>query len=211
MILDCACGTGAHLPLLARYGRVVGFDISFLGLRYARRVGYPLVRADLTRIPFRDGAFDLVVSFDVFESVPDDQGALREMVRVLAPGGAVVWSAPALEALRGDHSESWEEVRRYTPALARRLAHDAGLEVERASFLFPSLVPLMYVTRAYQRWRRRHGGTRPESDISVPPAPLNALMAGLLRGEAALARFWEPPFGSSVLMVARKPADRFST
>jgi len=205
-ILDCGCGTGAHIPLLSRYGRVVGLDLSPVGLTYARREGSPLVRADLTRIPFPDAAFDLVASFDVFESLPDDRAVLGEMVRVLKPGGAVVWSAPALEALRGDHSESWEEVRRYTPSLARRLAVDVGLDVERVSFLFPSLAPLMYVTRLYQRRRRRRGGPRPDADIRVPAAPINAFLSGVLRCEAVLVRLFAPPFGSSVLMVARKPA-----
>ena len=190
---------------------MVGFDLSPLGLVLSRRAGRPLVRAAITHIPFPDAAFDVVTSFDVFQSLPDDRAALGEMVRVLKPGGAAVVSMAALEALRGDHSLSWEEIRRYTPAQVRRLADDAGLGVERVSFLFPSLVPLMYVTRAYQRWRRRHGWPQLYSDIKVPPMPVNALMAGLLQCEAALIRRWEPPFGSSVLMVARKPPRDCST
>ena len=51
----------------------------------------------------------------------------------------------------GDHSEAWQEVRRYTPATARRLVEAAGLRAERVSFVFASLSPLIVVVRFAQR------------------------------------------------------------
>jgi SAM-dependent methyltransferase len=49
---------------------------------------------DLTRLSFADSAFDLVLSFDVFEHIPDYRAALREVRRVLRPGGMFVMSVP---------------------------------------------------------------------------------------------------------------------
>jgi len=204
-ILDCGCGTGANLELLGRFGRVWGFDLAAVGLAHARATGCPLVRADVTRVPFRDGAFDLVTSFDVFQMLPDDRLALAEMARVVRPGGLVVVSAAALEALRGDHSAVWEEVRRYTPAMMRTLVAGAGLELVDVRFLFASLAPLMYVVRSAQRRFPRRNGPRPDSDIRVPPAPVNGLLTVVLAGEAALAGRLPMPFGSSLLVTARKP------
>ena len=54
----------------------------------------------------------------------------------------------------------WQEVRRYTPATARRLVEAAGLRPERVSFLFASLFPLMASIRLVQRVTRRFGRTR---------------------------------------------------
>ena len=204
-ILDCGCGTGANLALLGRYGRVWGFDLSPVGLAHARETGRPLVRADLTRMPFRDGAFDVVTSFDVFQMLPDDRLALEEMTRVVRPGGTVVFSAAALEALRGDHSAVWEEQRRYTPAMMRALVAGAGLDLVDVRFLFASLAPLMFVARAAQRRFPRREGPRPDSDIRVPPAPLNALLTAILAAEAAVGGRLPMPFGSSLLVTARKP------
>ena len=208
LILDCGCGTGANLGLLARFGDVYAFDLSAVGLRHARRAGRPLVQADITRIPFADNALDLVVSFDVLFMLTDDGRALREMARVTRPGGAVVFSSAALDALRGDHSDVWNEVRRYTPVMVRRLVADAGLEVAHVSFLFASLVPLMYLVRAAQRTFRRSNTRHAYVDMQVPPAPVNRLLTWILMAEATLSRLLPMPFGSSLLVTARKPAGR---
>jgi len=204
-ILDCGCGTGANLGLLGRYGRVVAFDVSEVGLAHARAAACPLVRADATRVPFRDGIFDLATSFDVLQMLPDDRVALVEMARVVRPGGALVVSVAALEALRGDHSAVWEEARRYTRRMVRRLVADAGLELLDVRFLFASLAPLMYVVRTAQRRCPRRGGPRADSDIRLPPAPINGLLSGILAGEAAIGGRLPMPFGSSLLVTARKP------
>jgi hypothetical protein len=114
----------------------------------------------------------------------------------------------ALEMLRGDHSESWKEVRRYSPAMARRLLLTAGLRVERVSFLFGSLFPLMAGVRCVQRVLRPWRGYRPEADIAVPVAPINALLTALVMAEASLTPMVRAPIGSSLLAVGRKPGGR---
>jgi len=88
-VLDVGCGTGRNLPLFPAGARVVGLDPARDSLRKARRraPGVPLVRASAEALPFRDGAFDTVVSGLVFCSVPDPLRALQEVKRVLAPGG----------------------------------------------------------------------------------------------------------------------------
>ena len=185
--------------------RSFGLDLSEGGLALARDVRRPLVRADAAMVPFASDTFDLVTSFDMMQCIPTDREAVREMARVVKPGGAVVISMAALPILHGDHSEVWREYRRYTRATARALAEQAGLRVERVSYMFASLVPLMVVTRGVQRLTRPYRGVRDDTDITIPPSPVNALLTGVLRAEAALARRVEMPMGSSLLVVARKP------
>ncbi len=204
-LLDCGRGVGQNLSLLEPHGRAVGFDLMPGGVATARAAGRSVVRADVTRIPFCDGLFDIVTSFDVMQCVPDDRGALREMARITRPGGAVLLTVAALDALRGDHAEVWREYRRYTPARARHLVQAAGLQAERIQFLFASLFPLMLAVRAAQRALRPFRAPRADSDIAVPPAPVNAALTWLVRREAALAQRVAMPVGSSLLVVARKP------
>ena len=205
-IIDCGCGTGYNLAtLLQPYGRAFAFDLTPDALRRARASGRPLVRADMEHIPFRSGSFDLATSFDVVQSVPDDRKALHEMARVLKPGGHVVLNVTALELLRGDHSDVWNELRRYTPQAATQLIEDAGLQVARIMYLFASLVPLMLAVRRGQRMLRRFREPRGDEDLAVPPGPINAALSALVSGEAALARHVSMPFGSSLLVVGRKP------
>lgn len=208
-ILDCGCGTGYNLRvLLAPYGRTFGFDLHVDSIRRSRVRRRPLVRANAERIPFASDTFDLVTSFDVIQSVPDDRRAVREMGRVLAPGGHLVLNVTALDFMRGDHSDVWGELRRYTPGRARRLLDDAGLEPVRVAFLFGSLLPLMLAVRMAQRVQRLWRVPRGDEDLVVPPVPINALLTAVVRAEAALARRVPIPFGSSLMIVARKPAAR---
>ena len=90
-VLDLGCGTGRSLPLFARHVRAIGLDPCHESLLKARRraPGVPLVRARAEALPFRDGAFDTVVSGLVFCSVVDVRSGLDEVRRVLKPGGVL--------------------------------------------------------------------------------------------------------------------------
>jgi SAM-dependent methyltransferase len=100
-VLEVGCGAaqGARW-LVAQGARVTALDVSAGQLRQARvldarsGVAVPrLVQADAQRLPFRDAAFDLVVSaFGAVPFVADSAGTLREVARVLRPGGRFVFS-----------------------------------------------------------------------------------------------------------------------
>lgn len=203
-LIDCGCGTGYNLSLLRPYGRAFGFDLTREGATRAHASGSPVVRADMERIPFASGTFDVATSFDVVQSVPDDVTALTEITRVLKPGGRAVLNVTAFEWLRGDHAAVWRELRRYTPAEAVQLVARAGLRLERLSLLFGSLVPLMLAVRTWQNAMRRFRPPKGDTDLTVPPAPVNTALTWLVQGEAALARRVPMPVGSSLLIVARK-------
>src|SRR5215468_4331654 len=89
--LDVGCGTGRNLPLVAAPAQAIGLDPAREALRAARRraPGVPLVQGDAQGLPFRDGAFDTVISGLVFCSVPDPARGLAEIKRVLKPGGTL--------------------------------------------------------------------------------------------------------------------------
>jgi len=204
-LVDCGCGTGHNLQLLRPHGTAVGFDLSEAGPARAHASGLTVLRGDVTRIPLASASFDVATSFDVLQCVEADVDAVREMARIVRPGGAVVMTLAALDVLRGDHAEVWQEVRRYTPATARLLVETAGLRAERVSFLFASLFPLMASVRLVQRVTRRFGRTvRADTDITVPAGPVNLLLTALVSAEAALVRHVPMPIGSSLLVVARK-------
>lgn len=206
VMLDGGCGTGNNLALLRPHGRVHAFDLTQTGATRTLATGCPAVRADMMRIPYRDNVFDLVTSFDVMQSVPDDRVALREVARILKPGGHAVLNVTALEIMRADHAEVWQEFRRYTPRTAARLVEDAGLEVVRISFLFASVFPLMLAVRLWQRLLRPFRQPDGDSDLHVPTPVLNAALSGILRLEAAaVSRHVPMPVGSSLMVVARKP------
>ena len=97
-VLDLCCGTGDMSFLASTRGAssVVGADFTLPMLRVAQRRaraqkrGPAFVAADALHLPFRDGAFDAVTVGYGLRNVADPQAALREMRRVLAPGGRAV-------------------------------------------------------------------------------------------------------------------------
>jgi SAM-dependent methyltransferase len=205
-LLDCGCGTGANLAMLGELGRACGFDFNWTGLQIARQSGRAVARATLGSIPFRDETFDVVTSFDVLQCVTDEveQAGIRELSRVLKPGGHLILNVAALEILSGGHAVLSAERRRYTPARVRGLVQSAGFTVERLTFVHATLFPLLLPVRLLQRWRG--GGAADESDITVPWRPVNALLTAVARAEATALRVVDMPVGSSILCHARKPA-----
>jgi SAM-dependent methyltransferase len=203
-LIDCGCGTGFNLRLLQPYGRVFGFDLTQTGATRTHARGLPVARGDIQRIPFADDTFDLATSFDVLQSVPDDRLALSEMARILKPGGHVLLNVTAMDWLRGDHSDVWNEKRRYTIERGARLLEAAGLETVRLAYLFGSLVPLMLAVRTGQKLIRPFREPTGDFDLTVPMAPVNAALTWTVKAEAALARRFPLPVGSSMMIVGKK-------
>jgi SAM-dependent methyltransferase len=209
VLLDCGCGTGANLELLGRHGRAFGFDLSPTGLQIGQQLGRTrLARATVAAAPFPSNAFDVVTSFDVLYSLEDpiERAAVHEMYRLLRPGGYALVNVAAMEVLRGDHSVLSREVRRYSRATLGRLLAGAGFQVVRLTYTNASLFLPMVAVRAAQRIRGLSPEDHAQKDITVPPAPVNALLTAVLRAESWWLRAFDCPFGSSLLCLARKPA-----
>ena len=205
-ILDCGCGTGHNLAMLRKYGRAYGIDLTWAGLQYARQQGdRQVARASAAQLPFSDARFDLVTSFDVLYSLPDqvERNAIAEMFRVLKPGGTLIVNVAALEALRGNHSILSGEVRRYSRPDLRRRLEAAGFGVTHSTYTNLSILPMVAAVRLKQRFS---GHVESQEEIAVPAAPINGLLSGLLAIEGAALRVVNMPIGSSLLAVARKPA-----
>ena len=207
-ILDCGCGTGANVEWLGRYGRACGFDLSQIGLRIGLEAGRTrLTRATVAAAPFQSARFDLVTSFDVLYSLEDgvEAAAIAEMYRVLKPGGHAIVNVAAMNLLRGDHSVLSHEVRRYSRRDLRVRLEAAGFSIVRLTYTNATLVPPLLAARFVQRWRGLRPETEAETEIRVPPEPVNALMSLVMRLEAVWIRRFDAPFGSSLLCLAQKP------
>jgi SAM-dependent methyltransferase len=207
-ILDCGCGTGANLKLLETFGSAYGFDVSFVGLTIGRSLGRRnMARALVTAAPFASEAFDLVTSFDVLYSLGrnDERAALAEMFRLTRPGGHIVINVAAMPILRGDHSVLSHEVRRYSRRSLDALVRETGFSVERLTYTNGTLLLPLLIARALQRWRGLAPEAEADREITIPAAPVNALLSAVLYAESVWLRWFSSPAGSSLLCLARKP------
>jgi SAM-dependent methyltransferase len=213
-VLDAGCGTGVMLTWLERYaggGVVAGVDLSADALGFCRSRGlHDVAQASVTALPFSDSAFDLVTSFDVLVQLPgegSDESAMREMFRVLRPGGVAFVRAAAYEWMRSGHDEALNTQRRYTLGqLVERMTR-AGFRVRRATYANSLLLPAAVLRRLVLK---RLGLADAGSDVKpLPPRLgwLNRALASALDAEAALFRRPNSklPAGLSAVCVAEKP------
>ena len=202
-ILDAGCGTGGTLPHLARYGEATGLDFCEDALAFCRRRGLRrLVQGSVLDVPFRDGSFDLVVSFEVLyhRAVTDDEAALREFYRVLRPDGHLLIRLPAHNWLRGGHDEVVHTRSRYSASEVRQKMRRAGFRVERASYANSLLFPIAALKRASEMALKRSG----TSDVK-PTAPwLNRVLTAELGIEARFLRQTDLPWGLSIVALGSK-------
>jgi SAM-dependent methyltransferase len=109
-VLDLGCGAGRHAFEAARRGALVtALDTSLAELADVRAMvaamraegelppgaGASCAAGDATAMPFPDASFDVVIAAEVLEHIPADQAAMREIRRVLAPGGTAAVTVPA--------------------------------------------------------------------------------------------------------------------
>ncbi len=143
-LLDAGCGRGVFLKLASGlFGRVRGADISSAAVAAARAAGLEAVEGDVCgALPFADASFDVCSCADVIEHVIDPAAALREIRRVLRPGGQLLLATPNVRCFRhivklavtgefprtSDDDFVWGggHVNYFTRRDLRRLLEDAG-------------------------------------------------------------------------------------
>jgi len=203
-ILDAGCGTGGMILCLQQFGKVQGIDLSKEALNYCRKRGLKnIFQASVEKIPFPDKTFDLITSFDVLyhQWVKDDLVAIREIYRVLKPGGYFLVRVPAYDWLRGKHDKVVYTRHRYTREELVTETRSAGFKILRATyantFLFPFAVAKRFLEKILPEEKT--------SDVKLLPNFLNSLFTKILYLEAAAVSKFDLPFGLSLFVLTQKP------
>jgi ubiquinone/menaquinone biosynthesis C-methylase UbiE len=199
--LDAGGGTGATGAWLAEYGDLVTVDIEPAALaRYRRAHGAArgFVVADLAQLPLASGSFDAALCVTVLyhAAVSSPAAAMREVVRVVRPGGVVAVLEPGVRRLRRAHDRQTHADRRFSRGDLVDIMDVAGVEVERATGAYTFLVPAAAALAVMDR-----AGT--SSDLDRGADGFHGVLPALARVERAALRRARAPFGLSVLVVGR--------
>ncbi|SRR5581483_1954160 len=208
-VLDGAVGLGTLAAQLQGRGfRVTGIDYSFEAALHVKRTSsIPVVVGDMTRMPFRDGAFDGVTSGETLEHLEHDGAAAGEIRRVLREDGLCVTTVPALMSLWSTSDVYYEHRRRYSREQLRALFQSAGMRVAKASYWgFPLALIYDYVLlRPMNRRRAKH---RIDDDAmlgTVRRAGKSRMLVAFVRALFTIDELFSwVPFGPGLLLVARR-------
>jgi SAM-dependent methyltransferase len=202
-ILDAGCGSGRNMVEFAKHGTVTGIELSGTSVSLAReRAAGEVVEGSVLEMPFQADAFDLAASLDVIEHLEDDLQALRELRRVVAPGGSLLVTVPAYQWLWSGHDEINHHHRRYNRRTLLAPAQAAGWQMKSSAHFNSLLLPIAIVLRALERFKP--STTKSSLDLWIPPAPLNWALRQPLHLEAAVIGHGGPiPAGLSLLAVFR--------
>jgi ubiquinone/menaquinone biosynthesis C-methylase UbiE len=173
-LLDIGCGIGHHLADLRPRGfDVAGVDASAEMVALARTInpGVPIAQADVESLPFASAEFDVVLCIEVLRYLPEVRGCLREMARVLRPGGQCLVTATPVLNLNG----YW---------LVNRLVSTLGV---------PGFVNLRQLFHGSNRLRREFeaAGFIAPRVHGVYVGPINWVERLLPRALPAVLRRWE--------------------
>ena len=213
LVLDVGCSSGfviGEIRTALPGAAVVGSDYLLPPLEKlaARLPGVPLLQFDLRHCPLPDACVDAVTSLNVLEHIDDDTQALREIARVLRPGGVAHVEVPAGPGCYDFYDELLMHHRRYRLRDLLAKARGAGLHVERATHLGCLIYPAFWFVKKRRR-RLAHLSADEKHRLvasSIRATGHSTLLSLVLRLEAALGQFVNFPFGIRCVAVLRKPA-----
>jgi SAM-dependent methyltransferase len=200
-IYDLGCGVGANLPVLERFGRTLGVDMSAEAVAFCRARGHRNVeQADLNTLAgIEDGAASVVVLADVIEHLDDELPCLNAARRALAPNGVLIVTVPAYMFLWSPADEINHHRRRYTSRRLRKVIEPL-FAIEHVTYFNTLLFGLVLVGRVLESALRRPGNDM----AAVPSAPVNTALQNIFAAEAGIVPRRRLPFGVSILCIARK-------
>ncbi len=209
-ILEVGCSSGHLLrDLVAAFpdAVIVGADVVREPLeRLSQRLpGVPLLRFDIQACPLPPGAVDAVVMLNVLEHLEDDEAALRQVHRLLKPGGLVVIEVPAGPHLFDDYDRVLKHFRRYRMVDLIRTLERAGFRVVRHTHLGFLLYPAFAIAkRRSGRGRVTQEQRRLHVEQQVVSTSSSRALGAALAIEAWIGRWIRYPLGIRCLVSGRR-------
>jgi SAM-dependent methyltransferase len=201
-ILELGAGTGHNLSMLSRFGSVEASELDPGARKLAtERLGHPVVEAALPDLSmFPAAAYDLIALLDVLEHVTDDAGSLASIYERLKPGGALLLTVPINPWMWSAHDVAHHHRRRYRKHEIRKLAEEAGYEIELLSPFNSLLFPPIAAVRLAGKLTGKD-----DSDDAMPSRPVNKALDLIFGLERELVGRVPLPFGVSLIAVLLRP------
>ena len=211
-------GCGGWLAYLTKghcfpTGELALADSSSQALERAARVlpsGTEMFQVDLLNLPWRD-RWDVAFLLDVLEHIPDQEEALRQVYQVLAPGGILFVTTPALRVFWSWNDEAVHHIRRYSKSDFKSLAAATGFRLLDTRYFMFFLSPLLLATRLVARAELKDMSEEQAREVMkrmhrIPGPVVNTILGTIFSCETPVGHYLPFPWGSSILAVLQKPS-----
>lgn len=149
VLWDVGSGSGIVAKFLNENGvEAIGIEPNLRGSQIAASNGTPSICGVLQDLKVPDNSLAGVGMFDVLEHLEDRAGMLREIHRVLMPGGCMYLTLPALQALWSQFDVDAGHYLRYSKSSIRKIAKECGFEVESSKYFFLAPLPVVLCIRS---------------------------------------------------------------
>lgn len=208
-ILDAGCGSGGVSGrLLGKGYNVVACDMDEVSIQQGLAQGrlHNVHQADVASLPFEDNAFDLVICSEVLEHVPDDEQALRSLLRVARKD--VLLSVPAHLYLWTQSDTTLGHRRRYSRADVKESIRKsgAGLVTLNAYGVMPAAGTLAYKALSKLPHREAKDADVPNAMRFQLPRTIDRILCALSSMELRASEWGLVPWGFAWWAIARKSA-----
>lgn len=212
VILDVGCSSGLLIEELRRQlpgAAIIGADyLPDIVARTSERIrGVPFIQFDLRNCPLPDRCIEGVTALNVLEHIDDDFQALRELHRILKPGGMAHIEVPVGPACYDLYDEVLMHYRRYRLSELQKKCQLAGFSIERATHLGFLLYPAFWAVKKKNRLRNKNLDLFKKRDIvvrQIKATDRNWLLEELFRFEMRLGRLFAFPIGIRAVLRLKR-------
>lgn len=208
-VLDIGTASGNDLQMLMEAGftNVEGIEPDIDAISFCRYKGFSrITQGSLPEMPFEDSSFDLVVATDILEHVDNDALGVREIARVLKPGGRVLITVPAFQSMWGLQDTISLHKRRYRREELLELCKRNGIDIDTSDCFYFNYILFLPIFIARKILNLMNGlkknTVKNEGHINNPL--LNALFDRIFYLDILTARSLKVPFGVSLFALGRK-------
>lgn len=199
-IADIGCGTGLLTQELAEFGNVVGVDSDINSVNYCKTRGVDVKMIESSDLPLSSNNFDFALCLDVLEHIEDDNHTLREINRILVPGGYAIIFCPAFSFLWSNNDVVSKHFRRYTLPELTRKAENAGFKVVNKSYFNFILFFPIYAARLIMNFFR----IKQVSEFGTINPLINRILFRVFKTELLWLLRYKLPFGVSCMIILQK-------
>lgn len=203
-IVDIGCGTGGNIQLLKeKYENITGLDNNDFALEYCKEKGLTnILKGELPdSIGVEDNSIDLILLFDVLEHIEEDEKSLSLLKSKLKNGGYILLTVPAFPILWSEHDKGFHHKRRYKMKQLKKMLESLDFKIIKASYIYFLLFPVVLVMRLLKQIFKRYSKM---DDFKLNNMFLNNFIVKFLFIEEFLLNYFNYPFGSSILILAKK-------